>query len=61
MLEDIIKELNKKELLDLLKSYDLYIQEFYEYHDNSQTPVCIAEYYNNDYQEMLEGNFDYEN
>ena len=53
----IIEDLNnltKKELLDLLKEYDKYIQEANE-EDKYKTgwfPVCINEFYNNDYFEI---------
>jgi len=41
-------------LLDLLEAYDKYIKEFQEQHGNCMDgcyPVCVEEFYFNDYQE----------
>lgn len=51
-----MKELSKEELLELLYHYDRYIQQAND-DDTYQTgwyPVCIEEFYNNDYQLLLE-------
>lgn len=45
-----LKFLSKTELLNLIHKYDQYIQEWYEYHDEG-CPVCIMEFYDNEYQE----------
>jgi len=54
----IIEDLNnltKKELLDLIKEYDKYIQEANDLnkYDCGFYPVCINEFYNNDYFEII--------
>lgn len=50
----MLEKLNKETLLDLIYDYDRYIIEFYEEHDTGMTPVCVEEYYNNEYQEKFE-------
>lgn len=42
------------ELLDLLSAYDRYVQEFFEAgkHEDGSTPVCIAEFYDNEFQQL---------
>lgn len=51
-----IGDLSKEELLDLLSEYDSYIQ--YANEENSFAegwrPVCINEFYDCEYQEILE-------
>jgi hypothetical protein len=42
--------MSPQELMDFIKAYDEYVQEFYENHDESSTPVCVAEFYDNDYE-----------
>ena len=41
-------ELNKIELIDLLKSYDKYIYNDGEEWDRDRQPICIAEFYYNE-------------
>jgi hypothetical protein len=51
-----IRDLDKETLLDLLKQYDMYIQDAND--DNRYAdgwyPVCISEFLNCEYQEILE-------
>lgn len=49
---DCFDELTKNELLDLITSYDEYVTEYYEEHTEG-SPVCVAEYYDNEYQGKL--------
>ena len=44
-------DLSHKELLDLIEKYNTYIQEF-DY-ANSGTPVSIYEFYEFEYQEII--------
>jgi len=46
-----LKELTKKELIDLATKYSDYVQHYYEDHDLPNTPVCIEEFLNNEYLE----------
>ena len=57
-MEDLIKQLNKKELLDLIRRYDMYVQDANEkdLFKEGWRPVCIDEFYDNEYQEILEEN-----
>lgn len=48
------RELTKKELLDLISSYNNYVMSYFEEHDMGQSPVSIYEYYDNEYQEKKE-------
>jgi len=48
-----INQLERDELLELLWKYDEYVQTISERNDGSQ-PVCLMEYYQNDFQEYLE-------
>lgn len=45
-----IVELTKEELLDLAEQYSLYVTDFYETHDEGSRPVCLEEFYDNDYK-----------
>lgn len=51
-----MNELSKEELLDLLNHYNKYIQEANENdtYTSGWKPVCIEEFFNNDYQEIKE-------
>lgn len=51
-----MEELDRKTLIQLLKSYNNYIQEANEEnrYGNDWFPVCIMEYYHNEFQESLE-------
>ena len=46
-----IKDLSKKELLRLIREYNKYIINFEE--SSKGTPVCIEEFYDNEYQYIL--------
>lgn len=49
------EDLSKEELLRIMRAYDKYIIEFFddEVH-NDMIPICISEFYNNDYGYYLE-------
>ena len=51
-----IKTLDKETLLDLLHEYDLYIQDANEErkYEEGWYPVCISEFYDCEYQEILQ-------
>ena len=49
----MLEDLSKNELLRLIRLYDKYVIEFFD--DEAQEgmiPVCIEEFYNNEYQEL---------
>lgn len=48
--DSLVDFLDFEDLKDFLYQYDKYIQEFYEEHDEGSNPVCMTEFYNNDYQ-----------
>lgn len=50
-------DLTKENLLDLLDEYDKYIQEANESNRYAEGwfPVCLHEFYDCEYQEILEG------
>jgi hypothetical protein len=50
---DIIGKLDKDELLKLIASYDRYIQDANDedYFQSGWRPVCIDEFYSNEFQE----------
>ena len=45
-----MEKLTKKELLKLIKAYNDYVMTFYEEHDESCFPICIYEFFDNEYQ-----------
>lgn len=47
-----LANLPKCELEYFLTEYNAYIQEFYDNHDENCFPVCMAEFYNNEFQEL---------
>ena len=49
--DDLVEELNFDTLKEFLYQYDKYIQNFYDEHDENSYPVCMVEFYNNDFQE----------
>ena len=51
-----MKDLSKDELLSLLKAYDEYIQDANDgdLYGNGWKPVCIKEFYYNDYEDWGE-------
>lgn len=50
---EMLYRLDKMELIDLLMCYDDYIKDF-DY-ENSGVPVCLNEFYDNEYQVILKG------
>lgn len=48
------EKLSKKELLKVMYAYDKYIIDFFEeeFHEG-MTPVCLNEFYDNEYSEMF--------
>ena len=46
---EMVNDLSKENLVDLLESYDDYLFTFYEYHDSGSQPVGLLEYFHNDY------------
>ena len=58
-----LKALNKKELLSFIGYYNNYIINFYEDHEEGMEPVSVYEFFDNEYQEILNEDFffDYEN
>lgn len=48
-----IKALPKDELYDLLCEYDNYVAEVCDENGKRGLPVCLPEFYDNDYQEIL--------
>lgn len=52
---DSIYMLEKEEMWFLLKCYNDYIIDFYDLEDNyDNVPVCISEFYNNEYKEYYQ-------
>ena len=54
-MKNILGKLDKKQLLDLMHHYDLYVQEANEEnkYETGWLPVCINEFYDCEYQEIL--------
>lgn len=53
---DEIKKLTKKNLLSLVQTYSDYVMEFSEEHrEDGCYPVCLPEFYDNEWQIMGEG------
>lgn len=48
--DDLVDKLDFETLKDFLYQYNKYIQNFYETHDKGSIPVCMIEYFNNDFQ-----------
>ena len=49
-----IEDLDREDLLFLIGCYSNYVMDFYEEHDYNDTPVCVYEFLDNDYQNILE-------
>ena len=45
-----LEDLSKEELLEFIKEYDNYIFEFEQEHDLGCMPVCVSEFYDNEWQ-----------
>lgn len=54
MLKSPIEYLDKEELLNLLGYYNNYIVDFFDTHERDMQPVSIYEYFDNEYQEIIE-------
>lgn len=57
-----LKGLTKQELLDLLDQYDTYIIDFCDRNEGQKLmkdvcPACLMEFYDNEYQEILESRY----
>lgn len=50
---EILKKLSKEELLLVALNYSDYVMTFYDDHEEDMYPVCIEEYYLNEYQELI--------
>lgn len=55
----MLNQYSKQELIQIIKCYDQYLQDWLdeEYHDEGQEPICIYEFIDNEYQEMLEAGY----
>lgn len=45
-----LEDLSKEELLEFIREYDNYIFEFEQEHDLGSMPVCVSEFYYNEWQ-----------
>lgn len=55
-----MKDYSKKELIQIIKCYDQYIQDWFDEEEDlraGQEPVCIYEFIENEYQEMLDAGY----
>lgn len=46
---EMVDDLSRENLIDLLNEYSKYISSFYEYHDKGEEPACLLEFFHNDY------------
>lgn len=46
---ELVDDLTRENLIDLLNEYSKYINSFYEYHDKGSEPSCLLEFFHNDY------------
>ena len=55
----MLNNYSKQELIQIIKCYDQYLQDWLddECHDEGQEPICIYEFIDNEYQEMLEAGY----
>jgi hypothetical protein len=54
-MEERLKQLDKEELIDLIMVYNDYILDFDEEFNSvalDRTPVCVMEFYDNEYKEL---------
>lgn len=51
-LEDTLTDMDRDELIKLCMSYDEYVSQIIN--ENEGEPVCLAEYIDNDWQEIKE-------
>lgn len=54
MTADQIENMDKEDLLYLLGCYNNYVVEFFDTHEEGMQPVSVYEFFENDYQEMIE-------
>ena len=50
--DDLVDKLDFETLKEFLYQYNKYIQNFYEEHDENSYPVCMVEFFSNDFQEI---------
>ena len=46
---EMVNDLSRENLIDLLEGYNEYVLTFYESHDSESQPVGLLEYFHNDY------------
>jgi hypothetical protein len=46
---EMVDDLSRENLIDLLNEYSKYINSFYVYHDSGSHPVGLLEYFHNEY------------
>ena len=46
---EMVNDLSRENLIDLLEGYNEYVLTFYESHDSESHPVGLLEYFHNDY------------
>lgn len=49
-----LERLDKKELLFFISCYNGYILDFYDTHEEGMQPVCVYEFFDNDFVEYIE-------
>ena len=55
-----INKYSKQELIQIIKCYDQYLQDWFDEDEDlraGQEPVCIYEFIDNEYQEMLDAGY----
>ena len=54
----MLNEYSKQELIQIIKCYDQYLQDWFDEDLRAgQEPVCIYEFIDNEYQEMLDAGY----
>lgn len=46
----LYEDVSPSTFVDLVEQYERYCMEFYATHDEGSTPVCVLEFYENDYE-----------
>lgn len=61
MVYKTLNDLDEEDLKELIREYDIYIQQANEedLYKNGWLPVCVEEFLNNDFLEILEGKNEY--
>ena len=49
-----LEDLDREDLLFFIGCYNNYIVEFYDYHEKEMCPVGAYEFFDNEFQEILE-------